>query len=87
MTERGGGGEETEVVVESMEIVAGVEVEVGEEMSEVAKENQRIGHNLLEEMKSWRRSCLEVAEDQVGSTLTDTRISRWKQLVQMFPQQ
>ena len=85
--ETGGGGEGIEEEVGgSMEIVAGMEVEGEEEMNEVARENQRIGPNLLEEMKSWRRNCLEVAEDQVGSTLTDMRISRSRQLVLTFLQ-
>ena len=82
---RGNGGEREEVV-ESMVITDGVEGEVEKEMSEVVKENLRIGPSLLEEMKSWRRNCLEVDEDLVGSTLTDTRTSQSKQLVQMSQQ-
>ena len=76
------GGEEIGTGGEMITTVAGMEVE--EEMIEVARENQRTGHSLLEEMRSWRRNFLGEDMDLVESILIDMKTFRWKPLEQMY---
>jgi len=68
------------------EVAVGVVEEMTEEMIEVPG-SRKIGPNHLEEMKSWRRSCSEVATDPAGLTLTDMRTSQWRLLELMFPKE